>query len=133
MEQFERNTQLFVDAAKNGRVPEQLRKAAEDSVKRVRETYTSLSSVAQEGTQSWKRVMHANYKTAWEIEQLCSKNTATNIDAGFAAADAMAAARTFQEAAQLFGKFVQQQWSVGSAQMQELLALSRRSITQPNA
>jgi hypothetical protein len=60
-------------------------------------------------------------------------HTATNIDAGFAAAGAMAAARTFPEAAQLFGEFVQQQWSVANTQMQELLALSQRTSTQAEA
>jgi len=129
MEQFESQAQLF----KNGDVPEQLQKAAEEGVKRVHDAYTELSSAAQEGTQNWKRVMHANYETAREMERLCSKNTATNIDAGFAAAGAMAAARTFPEAAQLFGKFVQQQWSVANTQMQELLALSQRTSTQAEA
>jgi hypothetical protein len=132
MAQFEPQAQLF-DSAKNGHVPEQVRKAAEDGVKRAHEAYASLSSATQAGTQNWQRLMHANYETVREMERLCSKNAATNIDAAFAAAGAMAAARTFPEAAQLYGKFVQQQWSVGSAQMQELLALSQRSSTRQSA
>lgn len=132
MEQFEHQAQLF-DSAKNGQVPEQVRMAAEDGVKRAREAYTSLSSAAQAGSQDWKRLMQTSYETVREMERLCSKNAATNIDAAFAAAGAMAAAHTFPEAAQLYGKFVQQQWSVGSAQMQELLALSQRSSTQAEA
>jgi hypothetical protein len=93
MEQIEPETQLFVDAAKNGHVPEQVRKVAEDGVKRAHAAYTNLSSAAQQGTQNWKRIMHANYETVREMERICFKNTATNIDAAFAAAGAMAAAR----------------------------------------
>jgi hypothetical protein len=126
MEQFEPETQLVVDAAKNGRVPEQVRKAAEDGVKRAHAVYTNLSSAAQEGVQTWKRMMHGNYETVREMERICSKNTATSVDAAFAAAGVIAAARTFPEAAQLYSKFLQQQWSAGSAQIQELLALSQR-------
>jgi len=130
MEQFEPEMELFVDAAKNGHVPEQVRAAAEDGVKRAHAAYTNLSSAAQEGTQTWKRMMHANFETVREMERICCQNTATNIDAAFTAAGAMAAARTLPEAAQLYSKFVQQQWSAGSAQMHELLALSQRSSTQ---
>jgi hypothetical protein len=78
-------------------------------------------------------VLHANYQTAREIEQKCLQNTATNVDAAFAAARSMAAARTIPEAAQLYAEFVQRQFSAGSAQMQELLALSQRSTSQQSA
>ena len=78
-------------------------------------------------------MVHANYKTAREMERKCLQNTATNVDAAFAAARSIAAARTLPEAAQLYGKFVQQQLSAGSAQFQELLALSQRSSSQAEA
>jgi hypothetical protein len=132
MAQFEPQAQLF-DSAKNGHVPEQVRKAAEDGVKRAHAAYISLSAAAQEGTQNWKRMMHVNYKTVREMERICFKNATTNIDAAFAAAGAMAAARTLPEAAQLYSNFVQQQWSAGSAQIQELLALSQRASGPPSA
>ena len=130
MEQFEHQSQPFVDAAKNGHIPEQVRVVAEESVKRIREAYTSLSSAAQEGMDQWQRVGHANYKTAREMERKCLQNTATNVDAAFAAARSIAAARTLPEAARLYAEFVQQQFTAGSAQMQELLALSQRSSAQ---
>ena len=133
MEQFEHQAQLMIDSAKDGRIPEQVRVVAEESVKRIHEAYTSLSSAAQEGTERWQRVVHANYKTAHEMERKCLQNTATNVDAAFAAARSIAAARTLPEAAQLYGKFVQQQLSAGSAQFQELLALSQRSSSQAEA
>jgi hypothetical protein len=133
MEQIKPETQLFVDAAKNGHVPEQVRMLAEDGVRRAHAAYTNLSAATQQGTQDWKRMMHANYKTVREMERVCFKNTATNIDAAFAAAGAMAAARTLPEAAQLYSKFVQQQWSAGSAQIQELLTLSQRASRSPSA
>ena len=119
--------QLEPQAFKNGHVPEQIRKAAEDGVKRVHAAYTELNSAAQDGAQNWKQMMHANYETVREMDRICCENTATNIDAAFAVAGAMASARTFPEAAQLYSKFVQQQWSAGSAQFQWLLALSQSS------
>jgi len=133
MEQFKDQAQLFVDAAKNGHIPEQVRVVAEESVKRFHDAFTSLNSAAQEGTERWKSVLHANYKTAREMERKCLQNTATNVDAAFAAARSIAGARTIPEAARLYAEFVQQQFSAGSAQMQELLALSQRSSTQQSA
>ena len=79
------------------------------------------------------RVLHANYKTAREMERKSLQNPATNVDAAFAGARPIAAARTLPEAAQLYGKFVQQQWSAGSGQFQELFTLSQRSSTQTEA
>ena len=133
MEQFKDQAQLFVDAAKNGHIPEQVRVVAEESVKRFHDAFTSLNSAAQEGTERWKSVLHANYKTAREMERKCLQNTATNVDAAFAAARSIAGARTIPEAARLYAEFVQQQFSSGSAQMQELLALSQRSSTKQSA
>jgi hypothetical protein len=133
MEQFKDQAQLFVDAAKNGHIPEQVRVVAEESVKRFHDAFTSLNSAAQEGTERWKSVLHANYKTAREMERKCLQNTATNVDAAFAAARSIAGARTIPEAARLYAEFVQQQFSAGSAQMQELLALSQRSSTKQSA
>jgi len=133
MEQFKDQAQLFVDAAKNGHIPEQVRVVAEENVKRFHDAFTSLNSAAQEGTERWKSVLHANYKTAREMERKCLQNTATNVDAAFAAARSIAGARTIPEAARLYAEFVQQQFSAGSAQMQELLALSQRSSTKQSA
>jgi len=100
---------------------------------RIDWAFTNLSSAAQEGADQWKRVVHANYKTAREMERKCLQNTATNVDAAFAAARSIAAARTLPEAARLYAEFVQQQLTAGSAQMQELLALSQRNSTQQSA
>ena len=133
MEQFEHQAQLFVESAKNGHIPEQVRMVAEEGVKRVHEAFTHLNAAAQESTEQWKRVVHANYKTAREMERKCLQNTATNVDAAFAAARSIAAARTILEAARLYGEFVQRQVSTGSAQMQELLVLSQRGSTQQSA
>jgi len=133
MEQFKDQAQLFVDAAKNGHIPEQVRVVAEESVKRFHDAFISLNSAAQEGTERWKSVLHANYKTAREMERKCLQNTATNVDAAFAAARSIAGARTIPEAARFYAEFVQQQFSSGSAQMQELLALSQRSSTKQSA
>jgi len=43
MEQFKDQAQLFVDAAKNGHIPEQVRVVAEESVKRFHDVFTSLN------------------------------------------------------------------------------------------
>ena len=133
MEQFEHQAQLFVESAKNGHIPEQVRMVAEESVKRMHEAFTHLNAAAQESTEQWTRAVHANYKTAREMERKCLQNTATNVDAAFAAARSIAAARTLPEAARLYAEFVQQQLTAGSAQMQELLALSQRNSTQQSA
>ncbi len=129
MEQFEQQAQLFVESAKNGHIPEQVRMVAEEGVKRMHEAFTHLNSAAQESTEQWKRLVHANYETAREMERKCLQNTATNVDAAFAAARSIAAARTFPDAARLYAEFVQRQFSAGSSQVQELLTLSQRTST----
>ena len=125
MEQLKHQAQQFVAAAKNGRIPEQVRMAAEENVKRVHEAYINLNSAAQEGTQRWERTLNANYETARKIGRKWLKDTATNVDAAFIAARSIAAAHTVPDAAQLYAKFVQQQLSAGSLQIQETLALAQ--------
>ena len=125
MEQFKHQAQQFVDAAQNGRIPEQVRTAAEENVKRVHAAYINLNSAAQEGTQRWERTLNANYETARKIGRKWLKDTATNVDAAFIAARSIAAAHTVPDAAQLYAKFVQQQLSAGSLQIQETLALAQ--------
>jgi len=127
MEQLKHQAQEFIDAAKNGRIPEQVRMAAEENVKRVHEAYINLNSAAQEGTQRWERILNANYETARKIGRKWLKDTATNVDAAFVAAKSIAAAPTVPDAAQLYAKFVQQQLSAGSLQIQELLALAQHA------
>jgi hypothetical protein len=125
MEQLKHQARQFVDAAQNGRIPEQVRMAAEENVKRVHEAYTNLNSAAQEGTQSWERILNANYEIARKMGRKWLKDTATNVDAAFIAARSIAAAHTVPDAAQLYAKFVQQQLSAGSLQIQESLALAQ--------
>ena len=80
MEQFEHQAQLFVESAKNGQIPEQVRMVAEEGVKRMHEAFIHINSAAQESTDQWKRVVRANYKAAREIEQKCLQNTTTNVE-----------------------------------------------------
>ena len=49
----------------------------------MHEAYINLNSAAQEGTQSWERILHANYETARKIGRKWLQNTATNVDAAF--------------------------------------------------
>jgi len=125
MEQFKHQAQQCVDAAQNGRMPEQVRTAVEENVKRVHEAYINLNSAAQAGTQSWERILNANYEIARKMGRKWLKDTATNVDAAFIAARSIAAAQTVPDAAQLYAKFVQQQLSAGSLQIQESLALAQ--------
>ena len=61
--------------------------------------------------------MRPRAKAVRRTQRKCLQNPATNVDAAFAGARSIAAARTLPEAAQLYGKFAQQQWSAGSAQL----------------
>ena len=64
-------TGAIVDAAKNGHVPEQVRAAAEDGVKARPRGLHQPAARPRRSTQTWKRMMHADFETVREMERIC--------------------------------------------------------------
>lgn len=130
MNDFSRQTQEFFSAAKDARIPEQVQAIAEDSVAKARETYGKFSTVAKDGVKVLEEVLDTAQAGAKTIGDKVLKNTETNTEAVFEAAQAIARAKTFPELIRLQTAFVQQQFTAAGAQSKELFELSTKVAQQ---
>jgi len=126
----EHTTHEFYNAARNGRIPENVQAFAEDTVTRTREAYQRFNTVAKDGARVVEEVVLAAQAGAKAIGEKVLHNTTVNTEAAFEAAQAMARARTFPEAARLQADFVQQQIAAAGAQTRELFELSTKFMKQ---
>ena len=129
-EQFTRQAQDILAAAKDARIPENVQAFAEESVTKTREAYNKLSSVAKDNVKVLEEVMLATHAGAKAIGEKVLQNSVVNTEAAFDAAQAIARAKTFPEAARLQANFVQQQLAVASSQTKELFELSTKVAKQ---
>jgi phasin len=127
---FTRQTQEFLAAAKDARIPEQVQAIAEDSVAKARETYGKFNTVAKDNAKVLEEVMVAAHAGAKSIGDKVLKNTETNTEAVFEAAQALARAKTLPEFLRLQTQFVQQQFTTAGAQSKELFELSTKVAQQ---
>jgi phasin len=127
---FARQTQEFFSAAKEARIPEQVQAIAEDSVSKARESYGKLNTVAKDSVKVMEDVMVAAHAGAKSIGDKVLKNTETNTEAVFEAAQALARAKTLPELLRLQTSFVQQQMAAAGAQSKELFELSTKVAQQ---
>ena len=130
MNDFTRQTQEFLSAAKDARIPEQVQAIAEDSVAKARETYDKFSTVAKDNAKVLEEVTVAAFAGAKSISDKVLKNTESNTEAAFEAAKALARAKTLPELIRLQSGFVQQQFAVAGAQSKELFELSTKFAQQ---
>src|SRR5262249_40867129 len=121
---FTRQAQELFNAAKDARIPENVQHMAEEGILRTREAYDKLSAVAKDGVKVTEEVLLAMHAGAKTIGEKVFDNATTNTEAVFDAAQAIARAKTLQEAARLQATFVQQQISAASLQTKELFELS---------
>jgi hypothetical protein len=129
-EQFTRQAQDILAAAKDARIPENVQAFAEESVAKTREAYNKLSTVAKDNVKVLEEVMLATHAGAKAIGEKVLQNSVVNTEAAFDAAQAIARAKTFPEAARLQANFVQQQLAVASSQTKELFELSTKVAKQ---
>ena len=129
-EQFTRQAQDILAAAKDARIPENVQAFAEESVTKTREAYNKLSSVAKDNVKVLEEVMLATHAGAKAIGEKVLQNSVVNTEAAFDAAQAIARAKTFPEAVRLQANFVQQQLAVANSQTKELFELSTKVAKQ---
>ena len=127
---FTRQTQEFFSAAKEARIPDQVQAIAEDSVSKARETYGKFTTVAKDNAKVLEDVFAAAQAGAKSIGDKVLKNTETNAEAAFDAAQALARAKTLPEFLRLQTQFVQQQMTTAGAQSKELFELSTKVAQQ---
>lgn len=125
-EQITRQAEQFFAAAKDVRVPENVQALVVDGVAKTRAAYEKAAVVAKDQAKVAEEFMLAGQAGAKSIGSKLIENAATNTEAAFEAAQAIARARTLPEAARLQAEFVQKQMTVAGAQTRELFELSTR-------
>jgi phasin len=129
-DQFTRQAQEILAAAKDARIPENVQAFAEDSVAKTRDAYNKMNVVAKDGAKVLEDVFAAAQTGAKTIGEKVLRNTEVNTEAAFEAAQAIARAKTFPEVARLQSTFIQQQFAVAGAQAKELFELSSKVAQQ---
>jgi hypothetical protein len=125
-DQFTRQAQDMMAAAKEARIPENVQAFAEDSVAKSREAYTKMSAATQDGVKAMQEIILAAQAGAKTFGEKMLHNASTNAEAAFDAAEAMAKAKTVPEMARLHATFVQQQLATASTQTKEFFELSNK-------
>lgn len=125
-----RQTEEFLKAAREARIPEGVQALAEDTLAKTREAYGRVSGAMKDGARVAEDVFLATHAGARVIGEKVLHNTATNTEAAFDAAQAMARAKTLAEVAQLQAAFVQRQMATAGEQTKELFELSTRVARQ---
>lgn len=86
-------------------VPVAMRELAETSVKRARETYDTCKSAAEEATASMENAFTAFNRGTAELQTRSLQSARQHVDAGFALAEKMLAAKSLSEVVELQGAF----------------------------
>lgn len=129
-EHIARQTQAFLVAAVNNEVPAELQAVAQDGVAKARVAFATWNAAALSGTQAINAVMLAGRSGAETVGAKVLNNAHAAAEAAFDAAQALARAKTFPEAAQLQTKFVQEQLAVASQQGKAFFELSAKIAQQ---
>ena len=129
-DQIRRQTEQFMNAAKDARIPEQFQAMAEEGVNKSRETFDKISSAAKDQAKVAEDMMLATQAGARAISARIVDNTVSNTTAVFDAAQAIARAKSIPEATRLQAEFMQKQIAVATAQTKELFELSTRIAQQ---
>jgi hypothetical protein len=106
------------------RIPENVQAIAEQSVITTRETYAQMSAAANGGAKLIEEIVATAQTHTKAIGQKVLDHAAKNADALFAAAGAMARAKTMQEIAALQIDYMQKQFAIASEQAKEMFELS---------
>jgi hypothetical protein len=126
MNDFTRQAQDMLSAAKEARIPENVQAFAEDSVAKSREAYTKMNAATQDGVKAMQEIVLAAQAGAKSFGEKMMHTASVNAEAAFDAAEAMAKAKTLPEMARLQATFVQQQLAAASAQTKEFFELSNK-------
>lgn len=129
-EQFTRQAEDLLAAAKDARIPENVQAFAEDSVAKTRDAYSKMSAAAKESAQATEEIFQAAQAGAKSFGEKILHNASVNAEAIFDAAEAMARAKTVPEIARLQASFVQQQLAAASTQTKEFFELSNKISRQ---
>jgi hypothetical protein len=129
-ENIKRQAEEFMNAAKAGKIPENIQALAQDGVAKTQVAFETLTAAAKDQAkvaEDFALATQAGFKT---IGTKMFDNTAANAEAAFDAARSMASATSVPEVLRLQAEFFQRQFAVAGAQTKELFELSTRFATQ---
>lgn len=130
IDQFARQAEQFLNAARDGRVPETVQAFATEAVAKSREAFDKASSGARDQAKVAEELVLTGQAGVKAIGSKVLENTLANTEAAFEAAQTLARARSLPEAAKAQADFVMSQFNVAGAQTKELFDLSTRVAQQ---
>jgi phasin len=125
-DQFTRQAQDMLAAAKDARIPENVQAFAEESVAKTRDAYTKFSAAAHDGVKAMEEIVLAAQAGAKSFGEKVLHAASINAEAAFDAAEQIAKAKTVPEVARLQATFIQKQLAATSTQTKEFFELSSK-------
>lgn len=114
---------LFADV----RVPENVAAIAQKGLEQSKELYTKSTAAAQDGAKAMTDIADTAWGSTKMLHEKIVQNVQANTEAAFAAAEAIAGAKSLPEIAQLQGEFLQKLSSQTTEQTKEFFDLSARA------
>jgi len=108
------------------RLPENVQAYVRDSFDKARSSYGKATAYTKENVKVFEEAPTATQENAKTIGEKVLRNVEANAEAAFAAAEAIARAKTLPEMFRLQAEFLQKQFSAASTQGKELLELSSK-------
>ena len=124
MNDFSRQTEEFLKAAKEARIPEPMKAMVSEGLVSTQKAFDVATATAREHVKTAETVMQSVQSGAKSLSDKLIANTTQNTEALFQAAQKIAKAQTVPEAAQLQAEFVKSQFTIAAQQSQEFFQLS---------
>ena len=124
--EFTKQAEELLKAAREARIPDNVKAMAEQGVSQSRKAFDQLQSVTREHAAHTDTVISTVQAHGKTIADKLLAHSATNAEAAFTAALKVAQAPTLPEAARLQAEFLQTQFASATAQSQELFQLSSK-------
>jgi len=125
--EFTKQAEELLKAAREARIPDNVKALAEEGVATTRKAYDQLHSVTKEQAAHTDTVLSAVQAHGKTLADKVLANSTANAEATFNAALKIARASTIPEAAKLQAEFVQSQFAAATSQSQELFSLSAKA------
>lgn len=127
--EFTKQAEELLKAAREARIPDNVKAMAEEGVAHTRKAFDQLHSATKEQAAHTDTVISAVQAHGKTIAETLFAQSANNAEATFNAALKIARASTLPEAAKIQSEFVQSQLAAATTQSQELFQLSTKAAT----
>lgn len=124
--EFTKQAEELVKAAREARLPDNVKTMAEEGLSNTRKAYDQLHSATREHAAHTETVISTVQAGGKTIAEKLFAHSATNAEATFAAAMQIVRAPSIPEAARLQAEFMQSQIALASSQTQELFQISSK-------